>query len=90
MFVKLFCTNYVIIKKLRSMPTLIIIRNCWGKCLQSLIVGSGVFDENNCYTVLLLFTKLETAELYPLLATVIFIGNYTSRELVVEFVTDKK
>ena len=36
------------------------------------------------------FTKLETAEFSLFLVTVIFIGKYTSRELVVQFVTDKK
>ena len=40
--------------------------------------------------LLLHSTILETAEFSPFLATVIFIDNYTSRELVVQFVTDKK
>ena len=39
----------------------------------------------NIFYKILLFTKLETAEFSPFLATVIFIGNYTSRELVVQF-----
>ena len=43
-----------------------------------------------CIYLLLLFTKLETAEFSPFLATAIFIGNYTFRELVVLFITDKK
>ena len=37
--------------------------------------------------ILLLFTKLETAEFSPFLTTVNFTGNYTSPELVVQFVT---
>ena len=41
-------------------------------------------------SIFLLFTKLETAEFSPLLVTVIFIGNYTSRDLVMQLVTDKK
>ena len=41
------------------------------------------------FVCLLVFTKLETAEFSPFLATVIFIGNYTSRELIVQFVTHK-
>ena len=54
------------------------------------MMQTGCHCINFVLAVQLLFTKLETADFLPFLATVIFIGNYTSRELVVQFVADKK